>query len=645
MKKIIEILLFRAALLISCFFSSMLVAQENIAKVKLGNRNETSCRGIEEKLYLNSILNKSSNSQYYIDLVKKCMGESIDMHLVTGKYFYNNNEYQVAIPEFKKVIESAASSKIQLGEAFYYLGLASYYMGSYDVSYQYTKQALKLDYNISWAYNLLGLIDAEINNQSEAILFFKKSLEVNPDNDIAAGNIGWMYDKVHNDKEALRYYFHADSIAQGNKSIYVSGIIRHLIQLQRESEAFIITENAYKKFPNDKDIIEHYSKVLFKKQQFNEMLPLARKLLNMNPCSERDWFAIAYIYDNAGQVDSAFYFYKLCLKYNPKKAEAYDNISLIYKELGRFDKAHEYVDKALSLDSNYHYFYTRKSEIYNWQHDFENAYLWILKCKQRFPERKGYELNIGYFLQQLKRYSESITFFKIALSNAPNDDRALNNIGRSYAELGQKDSAFVYFQSALNINPENSYIYHNRAALYCDLKKYDSACIDLKLAIDKEYNWIIDDKLVKMKNTYCPNVNTNIKVLVYEYKGNAKERAKNNFIQLSDSLLNKQIDITIEENTKTKKPKEENQTISSFNQFNLYPNPSNGMFYIENQSKTKENLTVNVYNTDGELVMIDSQFDGSKKSFQLKDMPNGVYVVVISNKNAVLSTKKMILEN
>lgn len=644
MKKIFEIPLFGAILWLSCLFSTNLNAQ-TITKLKLEEPQESSCRKIEEKLYLNSLLNKSTNHQYYIDSIKNCMGESPNLFLAIGRYFYNEQEYNNAIVEFKKVIELTSSNKKQLGEAFYYLALASYYVQEYNAGYSYAKKSLDLNYNISWTYNLIGLINDKMNNRAEAISSFKKSLKADPSNDVAANNLGWLYDKVHNDKEALPYYLYADSIVQGNKALYKSNIIFSLIQLQREREAFIIAENAYKKFPNDKNIIENYSKALFKKQQFNKMLPLARKLLAMHPSNANEWRAIAYIYHNAGVLDSAFYFYKLCLKYNPKVATAYDNIGEIYKELGMFEKAHEFVDMAISLDSNYHYFYSRKSEIYMWQHDFENSYQWALKCKQRFPERKGYELKIGYCLQQLKRYTEAITFFRIALANKPNDDRVLNNIGRCYAELGQLDSAFVYFQSALKINPENSYIYHNRAALYYDLQQYDLACQDLKQAIDKEYNWIIDSKLIEMKNTYCPNVNTNINILIHEYKGNLKELSNYSFIQLSDSLLEKAMDITILENIETKISNEESQTTSSFNAYNLYPNPTNGVFYIESQSKTNEELTVTVYNLEGKIVLLDNMLDGSEKSFNLQNTPAGTYVVMISNKNTVLSTKKLILEN
>ena len=626
------------------FLSNTLHAQDKILTLKLEEPDVFSCQIIEEKLYLNSLLNAQHDNQNYVDSITECMGESPDLFLVTGRYFYNNREYLNSIAEFEKVIKSSISNQEHLGEAFYYLGLASYYIQQYDASSKYSLRALELGYNSSWTYNNIGLAHAELGNWNESLLYFNKALQTDSSNDIAARNIAWLYGKVKNDTEVLRYSLYADSIVNGNKAYYKSQIIRSLIELQREEEAFIIAENAYEKFPNDKSIIEDYSKVLYKRQKYDEILPLARKLLRMNPSSARDWFSIAYIYDNTGLKDSAFYFYNLCLKYDPNNSGAHFNIGLIYKKLGMFEQAHEYMDKAISIDSNSHYFYTGKVELYSWEHDFENSYLWSLKFKDRFPERRP-EFKIGYSLQQLKRYSEAIPFLRTALANNPNDDRLLNNIGRCYAGLGQQDSAFFYFQKALKINPENSFVYHNRAALYYDIESYDLACQDLKQAIDKEYNWIIDDKLIEMKEEYCPDINTNIKVMIHGYKGINMELSQYKFIKLSNSLLNEAIDVTINEQLDTKGENVEEQTIDSFNSYNLYPNPTNGIFNIESQTAVTEDLAIRVYNSEGKLVLEDNMVEVNKKSFNLNNVPNGIYLVIISNKSAVLSTKKMVVEN
>jgi tetratricopeptide (TPR) repeat protein len=617
------------------------------AQLQLVEPTETACKKIEEQLYISSLLNNSITEQgKYIDSVKQCMGESLDLFLVVGRYLYNNNEYNKSVLEFKKVIQSTYANKKQLGEAYYYLGLANFYINQYDESIDNSKKAVELEYETSWSYNALGLAYEGKKQIKDAIEYYKKALETNPKNHVAANNIGIMHLNLHNNREGLKYSVYADSLVRGSKPAYKSSIIKNLIQLQREDEAFILAEMAYNRFPNDKDAVENYSKVLFHQKRYDEILPLARKLIQLRPSNSYEWFSVAYIYSNAGIKDSAFYFYNLCLKYKPDEAAAYDNIGYIYSLFGMFEKAHQYVDKALSLDSNYHYFYSRKADIYQWQHDFENAYKWCLKFKQRFPERKGFDFNLGYCLQQLKRYPEAITHFKKALNEKPNDDRLLNNTGRCFAELGQRDSAMLYFQNALRINPENSYIYHNRAALYYDMKKYDLACADLQEAIKKEYNWIIDEKLIKMKKKHCPTINTKLNVVIHEYKGNAMELSqRHSFIQLSDSVLEKYLNETIKENELSKIKPEETLTSSVYNAYNVYPNPTKKVFSIETTDKTADEATVKVFNSDGKLVLVDKLIDANKKTFTLKNTPPGVYVIIISNKDSVLSTKKLIVED
>lgn len=620
------------------------IAQQDISTLRLDKPSESECRKIEEKLYLQSILHGPEDEGHYVDSVMYCMGESPQFHMVSGRFHFNNEEYRASINEFRNVVNHPSAEPEQTGEAYYYLALASYRIREYTGGKEYAERALEFKYNLSWTYNLLGLIRSKLGDRLGAITAYKKALQTGPTNDIAASNLARLYDDVHDDKDAYKYYRYADSLVNGSKPDYVFGVIRHLIQLQRKEEAHALTTEAYQKFPNDKGIIEHYSKVLFSQGKYKEQLPLARKLLAMHPSDDWDWFAIGYIYANAGVMDSAYYCYRMSLKYNPKKSEAYDNISLIYKELGMFEKAHEYVDKALALDSNYHYYYSRKSEIYSWQHDFENAYKWIIKCRQRFPQRKGYDINTGYFLQQLKRYSEALPYFRAELAYNSNDDRVYNNMGRCFAELGQQDSAMAYFQKALSINPDNSYIYHNRAALYYDQGKFDLACSDLQTSIDKQYNWIIDDKLINMKEIHCPEVNTDLKILIYEYTGNAQELADYDFIQLSDSLLNVIMDMTIEENDNVEIQTTDDRTITLSNSFDLYPNPSNGMFTIESRSVIREKLIITVYDSEGRKVALNTMADGNRKNFDLQHLPNGIYAVVISNSNSVLSSKKLVIQ-
>jgi hypothetical protein len=244
-----------------------------------------------------------------------------------------------------------------------------------------------------------------------------------------------------------------------------------------------------------------------------------------------------------------------------------------------------------------------------------------------------------------KKYEEAIPYLKRVLVVNPKDDRALNNLGRCYAQVKQSDSAFVYFTRALTVNANNSYIYHNRAALYCDLQQYDLACADLATAIDKEYNWTIDEKLETMKKTYCPNVNTNRKVLINEYKGNMKELSRFNFIELSDSQLASVMTTQLKliEQDSVYRLAAEKSTNVSFDSFKIYPNPSSGEFYLEGPEGIASTLIVRIIDEKGTLVYTDVMKEALKK-IELKNVPNGIYVLTVKTEQALVTAKKLVIE-
>jgi len=64
------------------------------------------------------------------------------------------------------------------------------------------------------------------------------------------------------------------------------------------------------------------------------------------------------------------------------------------------------------------------------------------------------------------------------------------------------------------------------------------------------------------------------------------------------------------------------------NELKLYPNPSNSMVTLEsNEIITK----VEISNTLGQIVLLDNLNRTTKKSFDLKDLPKGLYLIKVFN--------------
>lgn len=233
-------------------------------------------------------------------------------------------------------------------------------------------------------------------------------------------------------------------------------------------------------------------------------------------------------------------------------------------------------------------------------------------------------------------------YFKKQLIDKANDDRASNNMGRCFAQRGMRDSAMYYFDRALKINPDNSYIYHNRAALYYDEGNFDLACADLQTAIDKEYTWLIDDKLEKMKNKYCPNVNTNLTVLIHDYKGNVKELSNRSFISLRDSSVETLFTPLTDTTFQVFSTERNTESSSIFNEFKISPNPSNGRFSITSRQVWDEALTLKLFNLSGQVVFT-QPIAGKIADFDLSSFSSGTYIVMVVSSSSVLTMQKLIV--
>lgn len=74
--------------------------------------------------------------------------------------------------------------------------------------------------------------------------------------------------------------------------------------------------------------------------------------------------------------------------------------------------------------------------------------------------------------------------------------------------------------------------------------------------------------------------------------------------------------------------------------FNVYPNPSNGFINIESED-VNYNCNVKIFNTFGELVYQRTNLNFSKLNIDLSYLPNGAYFIQIENNNNQLITKKI----
>lgn len=602
------------------------------------------CRKFEEGLYLRSALSDKGGVTHYLDSLRNCGNDSPEVLLAVGRYLYNQSDYAGAEQTLARLTADATATARQSAEAYYYRGLAAYDQKYYELSIEHNEKALAAGYKPHWCYNNIGRAYEMTKQYRDALVHYEKALQHRPGYDVALSNMGLTYEHMGEGLSSIRYYAMADSAAEGKNPLYRSNLTRALRDqknLKAELESAAI---GYARFPADRRILYDQATAISKEERYEEALAIGRKLLRMGPTTDQHWFSLAYIYDEVGLPDSSAAFYNIVLKMNPSYYNANQNIAVYYKRNGHFDKAHYHLDRELALNPSHHLAINSKVHTYIWQKDFENAYRWALVYNEKFPKGEYNNFWMGYTQMQLGRFKEAIPWFDKELEKVPNDDRVLNNIGRCYGKLGDTERALDYFQQALTIEPENSYVYHNRASIYCDMERFDLACEDLQVSIDKQYNWIIDSTLLSMRDKHCPYIVTDIKVLVNEYTGNAKELKGRNFIELIDSMVDSiETNAAINVQEAMTVPVDVASTSTSQSTFQVYPNPSTGTFTVEGTALEQADRWIKVFDIQGRTIA-HVPMNHDKAQLDLSTNGPGTYLLMVMDAGAVLSTRKVIVQ-
>ena len=82
----------------------------------------------------------------------------------------------------------------------------------------------------------------------------------------------------------------------------------------------------------------------------------------------------------------------------------------------------------------------------------------------------------------------------------------------------------------------------------------------------------------------------------------------------------------------------------SENIFNVYPNPSNGIFNLSYFSKDTDHLQIKIYNSIGEVVFEKYiSLNSGEQDFEINfdDVPESIYIIELLNSNSERYTKRV----
>jgi len=343
-----------------------------------------------------------------------------------------------------------------------------------------------------------GKIHLDFNKLDQALTFFKKSLQRQPTFAQSVNALGILYEEKEQHQEAIKLY-----------------------------------ENHLKRQPFDGAILGRMVQLLFLKERFDQVIPYAERLSDLEPDNLNLKIKLGILYTDAKRYVEAISIFKDLLTVAPDSDKILYYLGAIHQEMGDYSLSIEYfnqipVSSGLYTDSSVQMAnmlstlaqneFLKKDETHQWREKFvfttkakieefkdlriefsvilSGYYEAIGKYKEAMEvmmvvqDEKGFSAQHKYYLANLfekeKKFEEATSLVMGIIEKEPKNAEAWNFLGYTLLVRGNEmDRAFECIQKALKLNPHDGYIRDSLGWYYYKTGNTKRALDELKLAVSK----------------------------------------------------------------------------------------------------------------------------------------------------------------
>jgi len=300
----------------------------------------------------------------------------------------------------------------------------------------------------SRGYNNLGYSFEARHNLPEAIMYYRKALEVDPKNYIAHFDLGNVY--------------------------RASG---------KMDDAAVEYEAAIALLPDYADAHDNLGIVYESRGDLQKAMQEYLTTIKYKPYSATAYNNLGRVFNKLDRRDDAMRAFRAALKLNPEFADAYRNLGVMYKHAGRVQEALPLYQRAVALDpddSDARYDLGGLYKTLGRREEAVREYQAVIRLK---PDESGAYINIGLIYFQQGRPEDAVEQLEKGLALNPKNAQIHNVLGFMYGSLGRGDEAVREYQTAIKLQPNYAGTYENLGQLYLKQRRFTEARNVLEQAV------------------------------------------------------------------------------------------------------------------------------------------------------------------
>jgi len=375
--------------------------------------------------------------------------------------------------------------KIEPERASAKLGLAAIYAkrGKTADAEALLNDVIKSDEKNIKAYYMLAGLQASMSKREQALLTYKKIMQIFPAESDALYRTGLIYvdskeyEKANQTADELINKFPkspSGNLLKGITAYYkqdLSGAVAAL----RQSTAIRPTIGAY-----------YFLGLTFYQQGENELaLSQFQTVLNNNPSNVQARLFLALINLKQKRTDNAINELKQIIQEHPDHAVAHNLLGSAYLQSGMNDEGMKELNKALELDPKLAEAHLKKGMLNLSIGKFKEGEMELKTAVSVAPEIVNTRLLLSSYYLKQQDYSRALTTLKEGLSGKKGDALFYNNIAAIQARQNKNAESLASLQKAKEADPDFLDAYFNTALYYAVTGDNDKALNEYRAVLQR----------------------------------------------------------------------------------------------------------------------------------------------------------------
>lgn len=271
----------------------------------------------------------------------------------------------------------------------------------------------------------------------QAIAFYQKAIELDPQHLIAHYNLGECYYTLWKDS--------GDS--------YYEQLVARKFLLKAEDE--YIRVNSLN--PNISVVYFKLARIATIKGKVDQAISYYNEGLEVSPENTVMLFNLASLYEDSGEIELAKVYYKKCLKLDKSFAHAYNNLGLLYEKEENYDEALKLYKKTLKYDSSHVYALINIGNLYSLKGNQHKAEKILLTASKYHPLNPWVHMHLGDVYEKQGKFELALEEYLKFANLKPDYSKCYYLICNLLDKMGKKQEAVQIGMLYLELAPEGSY--------------------------------------------------------------------------------------------------------------------------------------------------------------------------------------------